>query len=180
MQRGIFLDRDGTIIRHIPYLRDPRDVQLLSGTPDGLRTLAKAGYCLFVVSNQSGVARRYFSMMELREVNDRMYALLSRQDIYIVDARYCIHAPEENCTCRKPSPGSIIELAEMHCIALDQSWMVGDSESDVEAGRRAGCRTGLIEAGTHTGGLCKRMHLSQPDFVVPDLRAAAERILSFA
>ena len=141
---AVFLDRDGTLIEDVGYPRDPESVRLLDGAPEGLARLAEAGFPLVVVSNQSGIGRGIVRPAEARAVHDRFVSELERRGIVLAGAKYCPHAPHEGCDCRKPAPGMLLAAASELGLDLEGSFMIGDKQTDVEAGRRAGCRTVLL------------------------------------
>lgn len=135
MRPAVFLDRDGTLIVDAKYPRDPRLVEPVPGAIVACRQLAK-DFLLVVVSNQSGVARGLVTAAEAAAVNARfleVFAAVSFTGVY-----YCFHGPDDGCSCRKPSPGMLLEAAHDHGLDLGKSILVGDRASDVEAGRRAG------------------------------------------
>ena len=139
-RRGaVFLDRDGTLIEDVGYPRDPDRVRLLDGVPGALRRLAEAGLALVVVSNQSGIGRGLITPGEARAVDERFRSLLADQGVVLDGAKYCPHRPDEGCRCRKPQPGMLLEAAAELDLELTSSHMIGDKQTDVEAGRRAGC-----------------------------------------
>jgi D-glycero-D-manno-heptose 1,7-bisphosphate phosphatase len=143
-ERAVFVDRDGTVIEDPGYLSDPESVRLVPGAADALRELGDRGFRLVVVSNQSGIARRLISEEQAAAVHERFVAELARRGVRLDGVRYCPHAPDAGCACRKPLPGLLVEAAEELGVDLARSFMVGDKQSDVEAGRRAGCRTILL------------------------------------
>ncbi len=151
MRRAVFLDRDGTICADRNYLADPGGVVLLPGAAEGLAALQARGFALVVVTNQSAVARGLAAMADVQAVNARVDELLRRQGVRL-DAFYvCPHLPEGpvaayavRCDCRKPAPGLLLQAAAELGIDLARSFLVGDQGRDVEAGRRAGCRTVLL------------------------------------
>lgn len=152
---AIFLDRDGTLIADVGYVRHPDDVQLLPGASDALKRFREMGYRLVVVSNQSGIARGLFTDGNLQEVHQRLEQQLAGDGIRLDAAYYCPYLPgpeavvetyRRDSELRKPRPGMILKAAQEHDIDLAKSWMIGDSPRDVEAGRRAGCRTILLAA----------------------------------
>lgn len=152
--RAVFLDKDGTLVENVPYNVDPGQVRLTHGAAEGLALLHAAGYRLYVVSNQSGVARGYFPEGALAGVEARLRGLLAEAGVPLAGFACCPHHPEGTvaeyaveCDCRKPAPGLLLRLAEADGVELALSWMVGDAPGDVEAGRRAGCRTVLVESG---------------------------------
>lgn len=137
---AVFLDRDGTLIVDRGYLAEPDGVEFLPGALEGLRRLAQAGFPLVIASNQSGIGRGLFEPEALDAVHARLEALLADAGLRLAGTYYCPHAPSDGCSCRKPAPGMLLRAAEELDLALDRSWIVGDKASDVEAGRRAGCR----------------------------------------
>jgi len=154
---AVFLDKDGTLIEDIPYNVDPDLIRLTDGAVDALRLLHAAGFVLIVVSNQSGVARGYFEEAALEAIERRLRAILEPAGIPLAGFYYCPHHPDGivnayavECACRKPAAGLIQRAAHEHGVDLARSWMIGDILHDVEAGRRAGCRTILLDVGHET------------------------------
>ena len=156
-RRAVFLDRDGTIVRDVDYLTEAGQLQILPGVPEALRLLREAGFLLLVVTNQSAVARGWLSEETLAaihaELNDRLAPEGARIDAFY----HCPHLPggtvpayARECACRKPEPGLIERAAREWQVDLARSYVVGDSERDTEAGRRAGCATLLIGTGRGT------------------------------
>ncbi len=183
MDCAVFLDKDGTLIEDVPYNVDPERIVLAPGAAEGSRQLHRAGYALIVVSNQSGVARGYFPEEALRGVEARLRELLAEEGVPLAGFYYCPHHPEgtvahyaRECDCRKPAPGLILTAAREHQIELKHSWMIGDILNDVEAGRRAGCKTILLDNGHETVWHLTRER--RPHRVARDLSQAAHIILS--
>ena len=179
---AVFLDKDGTIIRDVPYNVDPHLIELAAGAVEGMSALAAAGYRLIVISNQSGVAHGYFAEAELATVERRLRELLFGHGIELDGFYYCPHHPDAaleqyrfRCECRKPAPGLVLRAAEEHRIDLPRSWFVGDILNDVEAGRRAGCHTALVDNGNET--LWQFSPERMPDIFASDLAEAASMIL---
>jgi D-glycero-D-manno-heptose 1,7-bisphosphate phosphatase len=179
MREGaIFLDKDGTLVENVPYNVDPDLIRLVPGAVAGLRALADAGYRLFVVSNQSGVARGLFSINALDGLQRRIRELFRGAGVSLDGLYFCPHHPAGSvaeyaveCSCRKPAEGLLLQAARDHVIDLRRSWMIGDILDDVEAGRRAGCRTVLIDSGNETEWVLSRNRM--PDHVVRDMGEAA-------
>ncbi len=177
--KAIFLDKDGTLIENVPYNVDPDRMQLMPGAVEGLRAWHAAGYRLIVVSNQAGVARGYFPEAALAGVAERLGAMLrSQAGVPLAGFYYCPHHPEAElpayrraCICRKPGPGMLLRAAAEQGVTLADSWMVGDILDDVEAGRRAGCRTVLIDNGHETEWVLTPVR--RPHLTVRDLARAA-------
>lgn len=180
---AIFLDKDGTLIEDVPYNVDPGAIALATGAREGLPLLTSLGYRLFVVSNQSGVARGLFRESDLEPVSERLRELALEAGAEIEGFYYCPHlesgtvsAYAARCACRKPEPGLVLRAAAEHRLDLERSWLVGDILNDVEAGRRAGCRTVLLDVGHETEWL--DAPLRRPDLVAGDLAVAARLIAS--
>jgi len=181
--RAVFLDKDGTLIHDVPYNVNPHLIKLTSGALQGLSELHLNGYRLIVVSNQSGVARGYFTEEALQPVHAELTRLLATRGIPLDGFFYCPHHPQglvpryrRRCLCRKPQPGLLVQAADRLGIDLHASWMIGDILDDVEAGRRAGCRTVLIDNGNETEWDASTDRI--PNVLAADLAEAAERILS--
>lgn len=149
MKRAVFLDRDGVINRPAvdgEYVTRWEDFQFLPGVADAISSLNRAGWNVIVVSNQRCVAKGLLAMAELETIHQKMGEELARSGAKLDGIYYCPHEKEPPCACRKPAPGMLLTAAREHQIDLNASWMIGNSESDMEAGRRAGCRTVLITA----------------------------------
>jgi D-glycero-D-manno-heptose 1,7-bisphosphate phosphatase len=181
---AVFLDKDGTLIEDDPYNIDPARMRFAPGADEGLRLLQSSGHRLFVVSNQSGVARGLFDEAALHIVGQRLRDMFAAAGARLEGFYYCPHHPRgsvpeyaQTCTCRKPGPGLLIAAARHHRIDLGRSWMVGDILDDVEAGRRAGCRTVLINNGHESEWVVTDMR--KPLHTVSDLAEGA-RVIAFA
>jgi D-glycero-D-manno-heptose 1,7-bisphosphate phosphatase len=190
LRRAAFIDRDGTIDELVP---DPvtgepegplraRDVALLPGAAAALRDLSDAGWLLIGVSNQPAAAKAKATLEELAEVQALVLQLLEAEGVRFDDFRLCMHHPAgvvpeltASCQCRKPAPGMLLEAAAPLGVDLEASWMIGDTDSDVEAGKAAGCRTVLIE---HPPSAHKRSGDAAPDATAPDLAAAIRLLLA--
>jgi D-glycero-D-manno-heptose 1,7-bisphosphate phosphatase len=149
---AVFLDKDGTLVEDVPYNVDPAKVRLRPGAGPALRRLADEGFALVVVTNQSGVARGLFPAEALHDVKVRLREVLAPFGAELIGFHACPHHPQgsvppfdRECECRKPKPGLLLRAAEAQGLDLHRSWMVGDILDDIEAGRRAGCRTVLID-----------------------------------
>ncbi len=180
--RAVFVDKDGTLVTDVPFNADPARVELTPGAAEGLRMLAEAGFGLFVVSNQSGVARGHFGEDALPAIEARLRELLTAEGVAIEAFYWCPHHPEGAeeryavlCSCRKPEPGLLLRAAAEHGIDLASSWAVGDILDDVGAGRRAGCRAVLVDNGGETEWVMAPWRT--PDYVAADLADAARYIV---
>ncbi|MFC3199039.1 D-glycero-alpha-D-manno-heptose-1,7-bisphosphate 7-phosphatase [Parapedobacter deserti] len=183
--KAIFLDKDGTLITNVPYNADPAKIELIEGVAEGLQRLGSLGYLFFVVTNQAGVAKGFFTEEALTAVEDRLQHLLSNNGIALSGFYYCPHHPEGSvpvyakaCHCRKPMPGMLLEAALNNDVRLDQSWMVGDILDDVEAGNRAGCKTVLVDCAQHERAKISTDHQC-PTFIADDFGEAANLIIKF-
>lgn len=143
----LFLDRDGTLIREEHYLRDPACVVLEDGVLEGLKLFASSGYRLVVVSNQSGIGRGLITASDVAVVNTRIDELLVSSHITISSWHHCPHRPDEDCKCRKPGTALLKAAAALHPIDWQNSLIVGDKPSDVQAGISVGIGAALITSG---------------------------------
>jgi len=141
VNRGLFLDRDGTVIEECGYLKDPELVRLLPGAADALAALASDGWKLIVITNQSGVGRELITPDQMEAVQRRFFDLMQAHRIPIAGSYMCTHTPADHCQCRKPSSYLLERAAVDHSLDLSASWMVGDREGDILCGRNAGCST---------------------------------------
>ena len=157
-QKAVFLDRDGTINKYTGFLRNIDDLELIDGAVEAIRRINRSGYLVIVITNQPVIARGDITWEELYEIHRKMETLLGQQGAYIDDIFICPHHPDKgfpgerseykiDCDCRKPKPGLIFQAAEKYNIDLSQSWMIGDSIIDTQAGESAGCHTVLLENG---------------------------------
>lgn len=153
MTRALFLDRDGTLIVDVGYPRDPDLVELLPGATEALQVASGLGYRLVIVSNQSGVARGLIQRSEARSVHERVALLFGREGVTFDAAYFCFHAPADNCACRKPKPGMLLQAKHDLGLDLGQCLMVGDKASDVEAGVAAGARAFSFGEIVHPGAI---------------------------
>jgi len=140
--RAAFLDRDGVINEDFGYVGKIENFEFKEGIFDLLRLLQNLGFTLFVVTNQSGIARGYYTENDFFKLTEWMKKELLKQGVEIKEVRYCPHHPEitGECDCRKPKPGMILDLAKKYKIDLKNSIMIGDSNKDIEAAKRAGIK----------------------------------------
>lgn len=182
MNKAVFLDKDGTLIEDVPYNIDPDKIKLYPEVGKALKHLKKAGFKLVVISNQAGVAKGYFKEEDLEEVEKLLGKMLEQYNVVLDGFYYCPHHQEgliaryaKDCACRKPKAGMILQAATDLEIDLTRSWMLGDILNDVEAGKRAGCKTILVDRGNETEWVINEMR--KPDFTVKDLKEAAKEII---
>jgi histidinol-phosphate phosphatase family protein len=172
----VLLDRDGTVAVDVNYCRRPEDFQLLPGAGEAIALLKAAGLSVAIVTNQSGIARGFLSWATLEAIHQKMREELARSGA-VVDAVYvCPHHPDDGCDCRKPRPGLLHRAAADLGIDLSKSYVVGDREMDVLAGRACGCATVIVDTGPEppTASAIREM---APDHHARDLYAAARWIV---
>jgi D-glycero-D-manno-heptose 1,7-bisphosphate phosphatase len=170
--RAVFLDRDGTLVEARHYPSRPEELVLAAGAGEELRALQAAGFRLVVVTNQSGLARGYFTGADLERMHAHLRGMLAVFGVELDGIYACPHHPEGvvpelaiACDCRKPRPGLLLRAAADLDLDLPRSWLVGDILDDVEAGTRAGCRTVLVDLGTESPPL---EDARRPEFVARD------------
>jgi histidinol-phosphate phosphatase family protein len=184
-QVAIFIDRDGTINEEVNHLRRADQLRLLPNVAAAITKLNSSPYRICVVTNQPVIARGECTLTELRNIHNKLDTLLSEEGGYVDKLYYCPHHPDKgfsgevaelkiDCWCRKPKTGLIDQACEELNVDRARSWMVGDSTKDIETARRAGLKSILVETGN--AGL-DHLYWSRPDFVLPDLHAAADFIL---
>lgn len=171
MKKAIFLDRDGVLnevlTERVKFVNRPEELYLLEGAAEAVAELSNAGYEVFVVTNQGGVGLGFLKEKRLHEIHDHMIQLIKEHGGHIKEVAYCPHKPKAGCECRKPNAGMLLDLAERHSIDLAGSVMVGDHERDIEAGKKAGCKTVFIGSDE-----------TSADEKAPSLQAAIPMILS--
>lgn len=154
-QRAIFLDRDGTLNKYVGFLRNTDEFELVSGAAEAVKLINASGCLAIVATNQPVIARGEVTFDELAEIHNKMETLLGHEGAYLDGIYFCPHHPHKGyegevpelkieCECRKPKAGMLLKAAEDFNIDLSQSWMIGDGENDILAGKAAGCRTALI------------------------------------
>jgi len=159
--KAVFLDRDGVInddTGHY-YVYRPQDVKINQGITEGLKMLLNAGFRLFIVSNQGGVAKGLYTFEDVEQTNDRIVSVLKEEKIVFDDIYFCPHHESvSDCECRKPKPGMILKAMEEHDIDPASSFLIGDSERDIEAGNRAGLKQSfLIEKNSSIVPVCENI-----------------------
>lgn len=145
--RAVFLDRDGTVNVDKDYMYKPEDFEFEKGVVETLRYLFLKNYKIIIITNQSGIARRYYTAEDVDRLHDHMRILAKENGFEFTGFYFCPHMPGEGCDCRKPGTALIEKAAREHSIDLELSYMVGDKESDMAAGRNAGLKTVLVGSG---------------------------------
>lgn len=181
-KRAIFLDRDGTLVEPRHYPSRPDDLIFYEGVGEEIRLLRELEFRIVVVTNQSGIARGYFTEEQLGRMHDCLATQLASLGADVDAFYYCPHHPDGRiphlsvrCDCRKPAPGMLFHAAANLGLDLTHSWLVGDILDDVEAGNRAGCRTVLVDLGTETSPIDS---VRRPTFVTPST-VQALRLIRF-
>lgn len=158
-QKAIFLDRDGTLNRYVGFLRSIDEFELLPEVCDAVKSINASGYLAIVVTNQPVIARGEVTAEQLQQIHNKMETLLGEQGAYLDGIYYCPHHPHKGyegeipelkieCSCRKPKPGMLLQAAQDFNIDLEESWIIGDGENDILAGKAAGCRKVLVGEGS--------------------------------
>ena len=159
-QKAIFLDRDGTINKYVGFLNDIQKFELIEGVAEAIKEINNSEYLAIVVTNQPVVARGEITEEGLKEIHKKMETLLGEKGAYVDGIYYCPHHPHKgfenevpelkiNCDCRKPKPGMLFKAMIDYNLDLSQSWIIGDSQNDILAGKNAGCKTALIGNGDY-------------------------------
>ncbi|KKQ49519.1 MAG: D,D-heptose 1,7-bisphosphate phosphatase [candidate division TM6 bacterium GW2011_GWF2_38_10] len=152
LKKAAFFDRDGTLIEDVGYLRALDQISFIQPMIDIAQLCQTMGYSLFVVTNQSGVARGFFDEAFVQKTHQFLTMLLRQKGIFIQDFYYCPHHPDSGlgdyrrvCSCRKPAPGLLLQAAADYSLDLSQSLLFGDASRDIEAGKAAGCKSFLMQ-----------------------------------
>lgn len=180
-QKAVFIDRDDTIVNDPGYISSPGQLQLLPGVGPALSQLKKLGYLIFIVTNQSGVARGYLTEQQLGDIHKRLKSMLMAEGVSIDGIYYCPYHPDGTVDeyaveskFRKPQPGMLLKAKDEHDVDLAASWMVGDSYRDIRAGKAAGCRTILVDVPGKTRE--KKSDDPEPDRKAVNIREAVNII----
>jgi histidinol-phosphate phosphatase family protein len=187
-RKAVFLDRDGVINANVNRLAKPEDFVMLPGVPEAIRRLNEAGYKVIMLTNQPDIAKGFVTFSEIGAIHDKMRGLLAKEGAHIDAVYICPHHPDKgfpgelpelkiDCDCRKPKPGLVLRAARENNIDLSSSWLVGDSNSDIAAGKAAGVRTILSSFGGGSGAKHERSISAKPEVVRQDLVEAVDFIL---
>ena len=147
--KTIFLDRDGVVNKEVRYLYKLSDFEFIDGIFDACLYFQKLGYEIVIVTNQSGITRGYYNENDYQKLTEWMLGQFNDNGINILDTFYCPHGPESLCECRKPKPGMLIEAKHKYNISMKDSWMIGDSESDIKAANAAGISNTILVRSGH-------------------------------
>jgi len=180
-RKTVFLDRDGVINenRDKDYVKGWDEFRFLPKTKDAIKALTDANWDIIVVSNQAGIGRGVMSAQSVEEINARMVEEIEKDGGRIKAVYYCPHTPDANCDCRKPKPGMLLRAAREFGVDLLNSYLIGDSLSDIQAAAKVGCKTILVKTGRGIDSLERREQwIVDPDYVVPNLLEAASLVLA--
>lgn len=182
---AVFFDRDGTLIEDVGYLSNAAGLRMIPGAAEGVRRLNDRGFLTFVISNQSGVARGYFSEQDLVPIHQRLEAELANAGAHLDHIYYCPHHPtrgrppyDVECTCRKPRTGMLEQAVKEFNVDLRRSYVIGDKFADVKVGHNAGTRTVLVLTGYGPSAVqeCREAGIT-PDAVRPSAAEAVAFIM---
>ena len=173
---AVFLDRDGVIVRERNYLSRPEQISVLRGVPAAMKALRKAGFKIVVVTNQSGVARGYFSLTQLGRIHRELKRRLAKQGAKWDALYFSPHGPDSSHPWRKPGTGMLKAAQKRFRLDLKSSYFVGDTTTDIQTAHNAGCTAVLVRGGQ--GGKDGKHPKAKPDATVRDLPAAVRHILS--
>lgn len=179
MQRAVILDRDGVInVDSSNYIRSPDDWEPIPGSIEAIASMSRHGYQVHVATNQSGIARGYFSYSTLNQIHHKMRQAVETAGGHIDGIFFSPYGPDDDASCRKPAPGMLLDLARRTNINLSQTWMVGDSLRDLQAAEAAGAMPALVLSGNGQDTLTKHgASLDENLAVFPHLSAFAEYLL---
>jgi D-glycero-D-manno-heptose 1,7-bisphosphate phosphatase len=170
--KTIFLDRDGVINKEVGYLFRIIDFKFIEGVFDACLYFQQLDYKIIIISNQSGIARGYYSERDYLELTKWMLNQFNIKGISILDILYCPHGPESSCECRKPKPGMLIEAKDKYNISMKDSWMIGDKETDIEAANLSGINNTIL---VRSGHLVDESN-SNSKFIVDSIKQSKEVI----
>jgi len=173
MNKFVFIDRDGVIIKDVGYVYKLDEVEFIPGASDALKDLQKE-FTLVIVTNQSGVGRGYYKAEDFFRVNSLVIEQLKEEGVKIAETLYCLHSPKQNCDCRKPNTKLVKDFIGQKEWDKENSYMIGDKTSDVKMGKNLGVKTILVKTGKAGSD---KLYEVNPDLVVNDLRDAANKIL---
>jgi len=158
LRKAVFLDRDGVINKERKdYVKSVSELEIFSGIVEPIKHLKNNGFLIIVITNQSAINRNLTTHEKIFEVHNEIQSFFMKNAISIDDFYYCPHRPDENCDCRKPKPGLLLEAAKKWKIDLKSSWMIGDSDTDMEAASAAGCKSLTIRSSIELGSVVTRI-----------------------
>ena len=189
MKKAIFLDRDGVINKNADDITTPEKFEMLPGVSEAIKKINDSGYLAIIITNQPIISKGFCTFDDLKKIHDKMNAELAEAGAHIDAIYVCPHHPKKgfegevselkiDCDCRKPKPGLIKQAIAEHDIDTKESWMIGDSPSDIAAGKAAGVKTVLVSDGGGSGAAHEAIIDTEPDAVKKDLEEAVDYIFS--
>ena len=170
--KTIFLDRDGVINKEVGYLHKIEDFIFIDGVFEACLSFKQLEYQIIIISNQSGIARGYFTLFDYENLTKWMLNQFSKKNISILDVFFCPHGPKSKCSCRKPKPGMLVDAQNQYNIDLEKSWMIGDKETDIEAANLAGINNTIL---LRSGHLINES-ISNAKFIIDSIKQSKEVI----
>lgn len=176
MQKAVFLDRDGALVYDLGYLSDPEKLRILPKVVEGLEKIKSLGFLTIIISNQSGVARGYFKLKEMRLFDAKLKKILNKKQRLLDDSFYCPHHPDfdKKCSCRKPKIGLLKKAQKKYNLDISNSFFVGDKMKDILCGKNIGCKTILMPKNLEKLAVIEKE--VKPDYIAIDLLDAASWI----
>jgi len=171
MNKAVFLDRDGTIARDVRYCRRPEDFEIFPTVPEAIKLLNDNGFMVVVITNQSGIARGYFDEETLARIHQKMKDELAKYGAWVDAIYYCPHHPDDACQCRKPKTALFHKAAKELNIDFKLSYVVGDLQMDIDAGRALGCKTALVTTGPQSPVSSPQSPVSSPQSPISSLQS---------
>ena len=175
--KSVFIDRDGTINVNVEYLDNPDDLMIYPDVGKGIKQLQDHGFKIIVITNQSGIARGYYTKETLQSIHKRLLKELAKEGASIDDIFYCPHHPDDGCDCRKPNTGLFEQAIKKHDINVKQSYVIGDRMIDVEAGHCLGLKTVLIPENEELVEAERKLSTIEPNYICQDFYSAVQWIL---
>lgn len=177
--KAVFVDRDGTINVDGPYLSDPDKFKMYPDVGKGIKELKDNGFKIIVITNQSGIARGYFTEKQLADIHAKMEKEFKKFNVELDGIYYCPHHPDDNCNCRKPKTGLLDKAIKDHDIIVEESYMIGDKIQDIEAGKKIGMKGILIPVRDGKDETIYEEHRRgcRPDYVACDFEDAVGWVL---
>ena len=173
--KTIFLDRDGVINKEVNYLSKIDDFKFIDGVFETCYFFKNLGFEIIIVTNQSGIARGYFSENDFKLINNWMINQFKLNNVEILDVFFCPHGPKSKCSCRKPKPGMLVDAQNKYHIDIEKSWMIGDKETDIEAANLAGIKNTIL---LRSGHLIDESN-SNSKFIIDSIKQSKEVIKTY-
>ena len=166
----MFLDRDGVINQEVGYLHKSKDFKFIDGIFEACKYFQSLGFKVIVVTNQSGIARGYYQETDFHILTKWMLVQFYNQDVDILDVFFCPHGPNSTCECRKPKPGMLLEARDKYGINMNESWLIGDKETDIDAAYAAGINnTILVKSGHRIDGM-----ITKAKFILESIKESTQ------